>query len=130
MMHSSTQRGSISALVVCLVISATAVVGISYDGGRVVSSYVELSDVAQNAARIGAQHVVGIREGEPRVSRSASVDAMEAFLRNEHVTGNFTVSSRSVTVMVSRTVPMRVLGIVRVHWRTVTVTRSAFLSDS
>jgi len=62
-MHSSTQRGSISALVVCLVISAIAVVGISYDGGRVVSSYVELSDVAQNAARIGAQHVVGIREG-------------------------------------------------------------------
>jgi hypothetical protein len=127
---SSIQRGSISALVVCLVISAIAVVGISYDGGRVVSSYVELSDIAQNAARIGAQHVVGIREGEPRVSRSASVDAMEGFLRGERVTGYFTVSSRSITVKVTRNVPMRVLGVVGVHWRTITVTRSAFLSDS
>jgi len=116
--------------VVCLVISAIAVVGISYDGGRVVSSYVELSDIAQNAARIGAQHVVGIREGEPRVSRSASVDAMEGFLRGERVTGYFTVSSRSITVKVTRNVPMRVLGVVGVHWRTITVTRSAFLSDS
>lgn len=129
-MGSSIQRGSISALVVCLVISAIAVVGISYDGGRVVSSYVELSDIAQNAARIGAQHVVGIREGEPRVSRSASVDAMEGFLRGERVTGYFTVSSRSITVKVTRNVPMRVLGVVGVHWRTITVTRSAFLSDS
>ena len=122
-------RGSISALVVCLVISAVAVLGISYDGGRVVSTYVELSDVAQNAARIGAQHVVGIREGNPRISRSASSSAVENFLRSEDVSGNFDMDSRRVTVRVSAVVPMKILGIIGLHWRTVSVTRSAFLSD-
>lgn len=122
-------RGSISALVVCLVISAIAVLGISYDGGRVVSTYVELSDVAQNAARVGAQHVVGIREGNPRISRSASSFAVENFLRSEDVSGDFDMDSRRVTVRVSAVVPMKILGIIGLHWRTVSVTRSAILSD-
>lgn len=122
-------RGSISALVVCLVISAIAVLGISYDGGRVVSRYVELSDVAQNAARVGAQHVVGIREGNPRISRSASSSAVKNFLHSEDVSGDFDMDSRRVTVRVSAVVPMKILGIIGLHWRTVSVTRSALLSD-
>lgn len=122
-------RGSISALVVCLVISAIAVLGISYDGGRVVSTYVELSDVAQNAARVGAQHVVGIREGNPRISRSASSSAVENFLRSEDVSGDYDTDSRRVTVRLSAVVPMKILGIIGLNWRTVSVTRSALLSD-
>ena len=123
------RRGSISALVVCLVIGAMAVLGISYDGGRVVSTYVEISDVAQNAARIGAQHVVGVREGNPQISRSASSSAVESFLRTEDVSGKFDMDSHRVTVRVSAVVPMKILGIIGLHWRTVSVTRSALLSD-
>lgn len=128
-MINSRHRGSISALVVCLVISAIGVLGISYDGGRVVSTYVELSDVAQNAARVGAQHVVGIREGNPRISHSASSSAVENFLDREDASGDFDIDSRRVTVRVSAVVPMKILGIIGLHWRTVSVTRSALLSD-
>ena len=44
-------RGSLSAMVVCLLMATMSLAGLAYDGGRVVSTYMEMSDAAQNAAR-------------------------------------------------------------------------------
>lgn len=46
-------KGSLSAMVVCLVMATMSLAGLAYDGGRVVSTYMEMSDAAQNAARLG-----------------------------------------------------------------------------
>lgn len=123
------KRGSISALVICLVLSAVSLTGLVYDGGRVVSTYVELSDAAQNAARIGAQHVVGIRDGSPRIDASSSKRAMASYLSSQNVQANFDVNGDLASVRVTRTISMSVLGVVGIRERTVTVVRSALLSD-
>jgi hypothetical protein len=58
-----------------------------------------------------------------------SSSAVENFLDREDVSGDFDIDSRQVTVRVSAVVPMKILGIIGLHWRTVSVTRSALLSD-
>ena len=71
-------RGSLSAIVVCLVMATMSLAGLAYDGGRVVSTYMEMSDAAQNAARLGGQQIVGIREGNPRIDEGLATSAMRA----------------------------------------------------
>ena len=50
--HSSGDRGSLSAFVACLVTMFIALAGLTFDGGRVISKYVEISDVAANATAL------------------------------------------------------------------------------
>ena len=124
-MNADRQRGSISALVVCLVMGALSLTGLAFDGGQVVAEYMEISDAAQNAARLGGQQVVGIREGNPRVDPAASAASMTSYLSARGMRGSFSITDGVVTVRVQRRVPMRILGLFGVGDRMVIANRTA-----
>jgi len=122
-----SSRGSVSAFVVCLFLGMVALVGLAYDGGRVSSRYGELSDLAANAARIGAQQVNGIRAGEPRIDPEGARAAAARFLARRNLPSRIVVQGDRITVSVRTIVPMRILSLLGVTERSISVTRSAEL---
>jgi hypothetical protein len=126
-MMDGSSRGSVSAFVVCLFLGMVALVGLAYDGGRVSSRYGELSDLAANAARIGAQQVNGIRAGEPRIDPEGARAAAARFLARRNLPSRIVVQGDRITVSVRTIVPMRILSLLGVTERSISVTRSAEL---
>ena len=122
-------KGSLSAMVVCLVMATISLAGLAYDGGRVVSTYMEMSDAAQNAARLGGQQIVGIREGNPRIDEDLATSAMRAYLVTHGLTGIFDIQGTRTTVTVSTKISMRILGIIGVGERTIRVNRTVDVVD-
>lgn len=118
-----SSRGSISALVVSLVSTFALLSGLAFDGGRVVNTYVQLSDVAENAARLGAQNIIGIRAGNPRIDPGRAAESMDDFLGHFALTGRYQFSGMTVTIAVSRNLPMTTMRFVGVTSRRVTVHR-------
>ena len=123
----SGMRGSISGLVVCLVMAMMAVVGLSVEGGRVVKTYGELASLAGSAARLGGQQVEGIQDGQIRIDRPQAMVTMADFLKLHHTVGEITIGTTSVKVTLRRTVHLPFLRMVGVGSRTVTVSRSVVL---
>lgn len=66
-------RGSITALVVGLVMTFIACAGLAVDGGRLVTAKIRASDRAENAARLGAQAVTNLRLGVPVVEERRAI---------------------------------------------------------
>ena len=122
-------QGSLSAMMVCLVMATMSLAGLAYDGGRVVSMYMEMSDTAQNAARLGGQQLVGIRSGHPRIDEDLATSAMRAYLVVRGLTGKFDVQGAKATVEVSQKVQMRILGIIGIGDRTIRVIRTVDVVD-
>lgn len=114
---------------VCLVMATMSLAGLAYDGGRVVSAYMKMSDTAQNAARMGGQQLVGIRSGHPRIDEDLATSAMRAYLVAHGLTGNFDIQGTRATVVVSTKIPMRILGIIGVGERTIRVIRMVDVVD-
>lgn len=122
-------RGSMSAMVVCLIMATMSLAGLAYDGGRVVSTYMQMSDAAQNAARLGGQQLVGIRNGHPHIDEDLATSAMRAYLVVRGLTGSFDIQGTRATVVVSTKVPMGILGIIGVGERTIRVNRTVDVVD-
>jgi len=122
-------QGSLSAMMVCLVMATMSLAGLAYDGGRVVSMYMEMSDTAQNAARLGGQQLVGIRSGHPRIDEDLATSAMRVYLKARGLTGKFDVQGTKATVEVFQKVPMRILGIIGIGDRTIRVKRTVDVVD-
>ena len=118
-----------SAMVVCLIMATMSLAGLAYDGGRVVSTYMQMSDAAQNAARLGGQQLVGIRNGHPHIDEGLATSAMRAYLVVRGLTGSFDIQGTRATVVVSTKVPMRILGIIGVGERTIRVNRTVDVVD-
>jgi Flp pilus assembly protein TadG len=119
------QRGSLSALTVCIVLSAMTLVGLVFDGGSSVSEYTRLSDIAENAARLGAQQVTGLRAGEPRIDRRAAISACDTYLRAHGVVGGIETSNDSVSVEVVGSRRFQILGIIGLHSQRLRIVRTA-----
>ena len=126
---SSPSRGSISALVVCLVMGFVSLAGLAFDGGRVIDTYVQVSDVAQNAARLGAQQLVGIRNNRPRIDAEASQRLMQTFVSSHGMNASYAIEGTTAQVTIERRVSMRILGLFGIGYRTVRVTRVADIVD-
>lgn len=122
---SCNQRGSISAFVVCSLIGITALAGLVLDGGRVVSAFADLSDAAENAARIGCQEVSGIRSGKMHVDPNNARASISHYLRSKDLEGSIEVQNGGARVTIRRVVQMRLLSLIGIQTRTITVTRSA-----
>ena len=122
-------QGSLSAMMMCLVMAAMSLAGLTYDGGRVVSTYMAMSDAAQNAARLGGQQLVGIRSGNPHIDEDLATSAMRAYLVTHGLTGNFNIQGTRATVTVSTKIPMRILGIIGAGERTIRVNRTVDVVD-
>jgi len=128
-MMSRKNQGSLSAMMVCLVMATMSLAGLAYDGGRVVSTYMEMSDAAQNTARLGGQQLVGIRSGNPHIDENLATSAMRVYLKARGLTGKFDVQGTKATVEVSQKVPMRILGIIGIGDRTIRVKRTVDVVD-
>ena len=103
--------------------------GLAYDGGRVVSTYMAVTDAAQNAARLGGQQIIGIRDGHPHIDENLATSTMRAYLVARGLTGTFDLQGTKATVVVSRKIPMRILGIIGVGERTIRVNRTVDVVD-
>lgn len=118
-------RGSLSAMSVCLALSMMALVGLVFDGGAGVNEYMRLSDIAENAARRGAQEIVGIRAGNAHIdSREASI-ASKNYLRSHGISGSVLITRESVTVEVEGDVKFQILSIIGLSRRHLRVVRTA-----
>ena len=126
-MMDRSSRGSVSAFVVCLFLGMVALIGLAYDGGRMSSRYGELSDLAANAARIGAQQVTGIRAGDPRIDPDGARAAAARFLDRRNLASRIIVQGDRITVTVRTVVPMRILSLLGVRERSIAVSRTVEL---
>ena len=124
-MNQSTERGSISALVLGLTITFMLCAGLVVDGGRVVSRYLELADIAENAARSGSQELRSLRSGNPTVDLVRATRAAEWFLEAHAVSGVVSIEGNLVIVSVDGPVRFSLLNLVGLSTTSVSVSRSA-----
>lgn len=115
----SDDRGSITALVVVLVMTFIACAGLAVDGGRLVTAKVRVSDQAENAARLGAQAVTNLRLGVPVVEERRAVRIAGDFLRSLGATGAVDANRFEVCVTIREVVDMTLLDLVGVGSRSV-----------
>ena len=117
--------GSISALVVCLVVVFVACAGLVLDGGRLVGARSRAAGIALAAARAGVQEVQHLREGLLVLDIPAAERRAQSFLDTAGATGSVTATETTVTVTVAIAVTPLLLGAIGAGGRTVRVTRTA-----
>jgi Flp pilus assembly protein TadG len=121
------ERGSVSAFLACLGVGLFVLVGLVVDGGRVLAARRAAIDVAEEAARTGADQlsVDELRQGAYVVDPARATSAVGDELRAAGMTGTASVSEDTVTVEIETVVPMTILGIVGLHGISVTGEASA-----
>ena len=115
----SDERGSVSVLVAVLAVAFLMVAGLALDGGRKLGALSEARDLADNAARAGAQavdtdayHLTGSPNLDPVEAQQAALDYLAATGQS----GSVVVNGPTVTVTVTLSVPTRFLpGPLTVH---------------
>lgn len=117
--------GSVTAFVVGLLAVFVACAGLAVDGGRVVGAHIRVGDVAENAARLAAQEITGIRSGNWQLDDRRAGAAARSLLASEGLTGTVDVGTRRVTVRATTTVQPTLLHLFGVGARQVQATRSA-----
>ena len=123
-MHND-DRGSVTAFIVGLVMTFIACAGLAVDGGRLVTAKVRASDRAENAARLGAQAVTGIRLGVPIVEERRAIRIAGDFLRSVGASGRVDANRFEVCVTIREQVDMTLLDLVGVDSRPVRGRRCA-----
>ena len=116
------ENGSITAFVVVFMIAILAVAGLVVDGGYLLAARREAANVAESAARAGAQaldiRAVRIESGA-RLDSVAAAQRAEDYLRVAGYRGTVQVSGERVRVQVTITRRMTLLGVVGVTDATV-----------
>ena len=118
----ATDRGLISLYVVAMTVGLLAMAGLVVDGGNAINARQRAADLAQQAARAGADALspVSLRTGEPsqlRADPGAATRAADAVLSDGAVTGTVTVQGSAVTVTVTvheRTTVLSAFGLTEV----------------
>jgi Flp pilus assembly protein TadG len=122
---SQHDRGSITAFVVMLVLTFVVCAGLAVDGGRQVGARSRAADLAENAARAGAQQLTDIRTGIWRLDRTRARQAAAEYLAARGESGSISVSDRRVTVVVTLTINTSLLRLAGIDSRTVRASRSS-----
>ena len=107
------ERGSISAIVVGLTMSAVALAGLVFDGGNIVNVYSRLSDTAENTGRVGAQYVSGIRAGNPYINDDEARPAMKTFLQHCSCFSFFEINEKTVRVTLKKKVRFGIQSVLK-----------------
>jgi hypothetical protein len=125
--HRTTQEGSISALVVLLLIALFALMGMVLDGGSALAARQSATDEAEQAARAGAGalSIDSLRSGSVELDQAAAVEAAEQFTVVAGHPGIATVAGGMVTVQIRYRIPTQVLGIIGVTTLPVVASASA-----
>lgn len=118
-------RGSVTAFVVAIMASLMALVGLVYDGGRLVAAQLRVADQAASAARAGAQELTGLRAGEMAIDVPAALRRARHHLHTDGVTGTVEATPNAVMVTARAGVTFQLLALVGVASREVSASRTA-----
>ena len=129
MRRGSDERGTATAFIVGLTLACLLAAGLALDGGRIVAARLQMADVAENAARAGAQEVVGVRAGELSLDPARAEAAAREVLAAAGATGSVRVRDRAITVTATTTQSMVLLRLAGVGTRTVSATATARSED-
>lgn len=123
-------EGVVTAFVVGITLTLMVATGLAFDSGRLVATRIELADHAENAARLAAQEVVGIRSGHPTIDPVRGRRVASTYLASHGLVGTVEIGPRSVTVAVRTTEDMSILKLAGIRSKSVSVTRSAEITDA
>ena len=126
----SSEDGVVTAFVVGLLMTFVICAGLGVDGGRLVAARLEMADLAENAARIGAQELFDFRSGEPKLDHSSVRNSVSGFLSDDADQAEVTVLGSQVAVTIRRDIEMTLLKLFGVRSHRLTVTRVAEPRDS
>ena len=123
----SDDAGTSTVFFLVLVPALVVMAGLAYDGGRILSARREALDTAQNAALAGAQgvDVSAVHAGDVRLAPGSVASRVDGYLATVGATGSHTATADTVTVVVTETVSMELLGAIGVGPKTVTGTATA-----
>ena len=102
-----SERGSVSILMAALGLALLMATGLAVDGGRKLGALSDARNIADNAARAGAQMVDAAAyrsTGEPILDPVAASQRATAFLAEQGHAGTVSVAGSTVTVTVTITV--------------------------
>ncbi|CAN5859646.1 hypothetical protein BH23ACT10_BH23ACT10_29280 [soil metagenome] len=121
------ERGSISVFATVIALAMVLVAGLVLDGGRLLAARRQADDIAANAARAGAQAIdeTSLRTGGTTVDPVAGADAVAVHLAATPASGTARIAADTVTVDVTLTVDMLLLGLAGIGATTVSATRQA-----
>ncbi len=121
----NSESGVVTAFVIGLMMTFVVCAGLGVDGGRLIARRIEIADLAENAARIGAQELTDLRSGEPKVDEIQARIAALNYLAPFDVNGEIFTSSKSVTVKVGTELEMTLLKIFGASSHEISVSRRA-----
>jgi len=124
----SDDRGQVTVLVLPLLVALLAVAGLVIDGGNALAGRQQAANLAEQAARIGADQLDpdSLRSpGPARVDTAAARAAAAGYLTGQGRTGRVDVEGGTVTVTITITRRTTLLGLVGVRRLTVTAHASA-----
>lgn len=124
----AADRGSATVWALGVVVVLTLLSGAVLDGGNAMAARVQALDVAQQAARAGANQLdlAALRaQGVVRLDPAAARTAAGAFLADAGATGTVTATAAQVTVSVTRSQPTLILQAVGVDAISMTATATA-----
>lgn len=107
-------RGSLTAFVAVLATGLFVLVGLVVDGGRAVTAKRQAVDVAEQAARVGADQlsIDALRAGSIVVDPARATSAVTQYLATAGESGTLAVTGDSVTVRISGNTPTTILGMI------------------
>ncbi|MHB8328486.1 MAG: TadE/TadG family type IV pilus assembly protein [Acidimicrobiales bacterium] len=122
-----SQQGSLTVFMAVLSMTLFVLVGLVLDGGRAIGARREAMDVAEQAARAGADQlsVDALRSGEFIVDPAAAVLAVASYLRASGEVGTAVVTGDTVMVHVEARAPTTILGMIGIDEISVSATASA-----
>jgi len=124
------QDGSVSLLLVVMVVGLLIAVGLVVDGGQKLRSSQRADDAAGEAARAAVLSIepgTTIRGQRPRVDQAAARRAAEDYLQRAGVSGSVTVGDGRVQVRTTSSFTPSFLSIIGLGTQTVTGQASARL---
>lgn len=122
------EAGTVTVFVTVLMLALLVVAGLVIDGGRMLAARREVANVAESAARAGAQE---LDTGAARTSATVQLDPVAAqrrttdFLAASGFHGTVTVEANTVHVEVTATRRLFILGIAGMTEATVTASGEA-----
>ena len=126
--RSQRERGAASVWMVFGTVIVLAVAGLVYDGGALIATKRQTLNIAEQAARAGAQAIdtdVVMATGQVQLDLAVAVARAEAFLAENGWSGSASATATSVTVTVTRVETLAFLHTFGVGDRTVTGSATA-----
>ncbi len=113
-MNRFDERGSVTVFVTIMTVALIFMAGLVVDGGQILNARREAANVAESAARAGAQELdedAARRDGSSVLDVRRAIERSQAFLAANGYRGTVSSTADRVTVSVQVRQPLLILGI-------------------